>query len=104
MQRPLTLSSAQPQAKPGAGAGKLEGAPLGGLPALAKKTSSIAGLNLDVVAKAAEIKAPSGLAADGAGPALGFGSLGLTKAKSIIPGKDKRPPPAGLNASKPGQD
>lgn len=97
-----TFSSVQPQAKPGSGAGKQEGAPPGGLPALAKKTSSIAGLN--TIVNTAEIKAPSGLAGNDAGPALGFGSLALNKAKSIIPGKDKQPPPAALNASQPSQD
>ena len=52
----------------------------------------------------AAIKAPPGLAGNDAGPALGFGSLTLNKAESTIPGKDKRPPVAALNASQPSQD
>jgi hypothetical protein len=52
----------------------------------------------------AEIKAPVYLANKGASSALDFGLLALNKAKSIIQGKDKRPPPAEVNASRPSQD
>ena len=99
-----TLSQAQPQAKPGAGPAKPEGAPLAGLSALAKKPSSIAGLSGGIAAMAVDVKAPSGFPAVGADAGLGFAPLGLTKAKSILPGKDKRPLPAAQNAPQPGQD